>query len=131
MKRTRKCTQKNSEDRVVNLLEDLSEFQRFQKEVLPALRKAVADKKPAKEILELVKAHAAARLGTIALTSFDPAVAIQAIEKVFQRTDGPVTQEHKHEHQFHDLPETQLDALLKTKLAKAQGITPPDDGSKH
>lgn len=131
MSKTRKCSQKNSEDRMINTIEDLREFDDFKQKVLPAIRKAMAAGKSTKEILDIAKAMATARLATIACTSTDEKNATAAIEKLLQRTDGPVVQKQESTHKFEKLPEEQLDAILLTKLARAQEDSTEDDESQH
>lgn len=116
----RRLHQKNTEERAMDLIEDLREFEQFKQEVLPMLRDAVAKKKPSEEIFELVRAHSAAKLATIALLEKDSQKAMQAIDKILQRTDGPVVQKSETEHRFGRLKDEQLVALLKTKLNKTQ-----------
>lgn len=108
----------NAETRAVSTMDELREFEQFKKEILPALQEAVRLKKPSEEILELVRSHAAARLATIALLEPDSQKAMLGIEKVLQRTDGPVVQKSETDHRFGKLPEEQLDALIATRLNK-------------
>lgn len=127
----RKLSQKNTEDRMINTIEDLREYEQFKGEILPMLRQALVAGKTPTEILDMVKAHAAARLATIACIEPDSQKALTAIEKVFQRTEGPVVQKTETEHKFSNLPDEQLDAIIKTKLRKSEEHTDEDDSITH
>lgn len=110
---------KNAETRALSEIQDLRDFEEFRETIAPALRAAVRDKAPSEDILELVRSHAVARLASIALMEEDSLKALSAIEKVLQRTDGPIIQKTESEHRFGKLPEDQIDALIKTKLSKS------------
>jgi hypothetical protein len=105
------------ENQTVAILQEVREFQEFRDSLLPVLRADLKNGTPAKEILEKVKALAAARLGHIMMTENDSGKALSAISQVLDRTDGKAKESVKHTHQLEELPSQQLESLLATEIA--------------
>lgn len=109
---------KNSvEEKMVSQLDKLSEFEEFEKEILPALKADVRKRTPAKQVLEKIMTIAAARLASLAATEKDPVKALALIKEVFDRVEGKSKDRVEQEHKFKNLKDEQLDALLLSKLA--------------
>lgn len=120
-----------AESRAVEHIEDVREFEDFREYVLPKLRKAMIEvgkgKKTAKDILEMFKAEAAARQVTIAMTSMNEAAALKAVEKILDRTEGPIVQKHDVTH-HEKMTDDQLDAQILAKVGKLKS---EDDELEH
>lgn len=109
------------EERTIEALGDLAEFERFQAEVLPKLRDAVLNKgASAKDILDMVQTVAAARLGTMVVTEQDSGKALAAIKDILDRTQGKATEKREISHKFEKLKEEELDALLQSRLNEVE-----------
>lgn len=102
---------------MVDALDDLAEFKEFKKSLLPALRADLAKGTPAKDILEKMKSLAAARLGHIIMSEKDSGKALSAIKDVLDRTEGKAKETVVTTHKFQNMKESELDALLKSKLS--------------
>lgn len=105
------------EDRAAVALDDLEEFKEFKKSLLPVLRADLKAGTPAKDILEKLKALAAARLGHILMAEIDSGKALSAIKDVLDRTEGKAKETVETTHKFQNMKEAELDALLKSKMA--------------
>lgn len=94
--------------------------------LLPGLKAALRMGLSAEQIYAEFTSMAAARGVNIALTETDSAKALAAIKDVLDRTQGKATERQEHTHRLEQLPDEQLDALLKTKI---QDVT--TKGTKH
>ena len=99
-------------------LDDLAEFQRFQEDVLPILRKAIAEGWSAEKILSHPKLEAmmAARQVTMAIMGRDDGRAHAAIEAALNRSKGKATERKEVSHKLETLADSELDALLNQSL---------------
>ena len=101
----------------VTLADELSEFESFRAQVLPALRADLAKGLSDVQIIEKYKAVAAARLISLIAEAGDNAnLALTASRDVLDRTLGKATEKKVVEHRLARLPEEQLDAILTSKL---------------
>lgn len=98
--------------RRVSAMDLLAEYE----ELLPGLKAALRMGLSAEEIYTEFQAMAAARGIQIALTERDSGKAIAAIKDVLDRTQGKAKERQEHTHRLQQLPDEQLDALLKTKI---------------
>lgn len=105
----------------IDIITELEEFEEFKQQLLPILRKAMLDKKPAKEILELARAHAAARIATIAATEVDAGKALAAARDILDRTEGKPVERKEFSHKLGKLKEEEIDALLISSLSELDG----------
>ena len=98
-------------------LEDLELYMEFQSKIIPELRAMLLSGAKDKDILSQYTPQVAARLVTIALTDPDNTKALAAIKDLLDRTNGKATEHKKIDHQFSNLTDKELDALLKSELS--------------
>lgn len=111
--RVNRGQRKNSvEDQAVALVDRVSEFEKFEREVMPALRESVAKGEAPTSMRKKYLSHATARLITEALTNPDATKALAAIKEIFDREEGKAVEKKAVEHRLGKLPEKELDALL-------------------
>lgn len=113
-----------TEDRMIEAIDDLAEFDQFKAEVLPAIRKQLAAGASTKDILSTARSVAVARLAMIAVHEGDSKTALQAIKELLERTDGKVSEKKEITHQLANMKDEELDALLIT------AATESDDGDE-
>jgi glucuronate isomerase len=113
----RKQIDKRQENDMVKMISNLAEFEKFKDEVLPALRKDLLSGMDAKQLREKYIALAQARQISIAVGSVDEAKSLTAIQSIIDRTEGKATEHKTVKHQFADLKDTELDAILASEEA--------------
>jgi hypothetical protein len=118
------------DNKLVELADDLKEFEEFKISILPVLRDMVTAKAPPAEILEMVQSLAAAKLGTMIVRS-DGKNTLAAIKEVLDRTQGKATEKIEQTHKFENMKEEQLDALLKSKLGSLNKDVAKKDPKAH
>lgn len=117
------------EHRMAGLLDDLREFEQYREDVLPEIRRMLKEGASAEKILERFSNMAAARAVTIALTEEDSSKALAAIKDVIDRSQGKAVERKEVKHQFSELKDEELDALLESKLKEAAASeSASDDG---
>lgn len=104
------------EHRMVQKLDELAEFESFKTEILPKLRKAIKDNLSTKEITEMARAIATARVATIAAWSEDDKTALSAAKELLDRAEGKATEKKEITHKMANLKDEDLDALLITAI---------------
>ena len=109
-----------NQDRACQLIDDLAEFETFQHEILPALRKDIESGMPYREMERKYLGLAAARKITIALREPDSSKALAAIKDMQDRADGKPTEHRVNTHKFQALPDEELDAVLKSEIAELE-----------
>ncbi len=107
------------EDRMIQDLDDLSEFQDFKAEMLPKIRKQLQAGASTKDILNTARAVAVGRLAMIASMEGDSKTALAAIKELLERTDGKVTEKKEIAHHLAAMPTEELDALLITAVTES------------
>lgn len=100
------------EESTIEALGDLEAFEKFRKDILPALQEAVLKGTKAEDIMKQYASHAAARTVTIALTEVDPGKALNAAKDILDRAQGKAIERKEFKHKLQDLTDQQLDALL-------------------
>lgn len=108
------CTQ---EDRMIEAMDDLAEFDQFKAEILPKIRKQLSANAPTKDILNTARAVAVGRLAMIAALENDSKTALTAIKELLERTDGKVLEKKEITHAMANLKDDDLDALLITAVS--------------
>jgi uncharacterized coiled-coil protein SlyX len=98
-------------------LEELEMYAEFKAKVLPELRQMMAKGTNDKDILKTFSKHVAARLVSIALTEPDSQKAMSAVKELLDRVHGKSTDNKSIKHEFAELNDTQLDALIMTELS--------------
>lgn len=97
------------------LIQDLRDFEEFQETILPALRKDVKAGLTAEQLQKKYSALAQARLISEALTNENAAVAIPAAKDLLDRTHGKATEKKIVKHQFDDMSDEELNAILESE----------------
>jgi len=122
---------RSPQDRAAEALDQLALFEKFQREVLEKFQSMVLEGKTEKEIYAVCAPMAAARTATIALTDPDSNKALAAAKDVLDRHGGKATERKVVQHQYENLSDTELDALLLSQAAEAdeeeeeEGAGPP------
>ena len=93
------------------LLDQARQFEEW-RELLPMLKGDLKRGATAKEIREKYSAFLQARQVSIALTTDDVAKADAAINKIIDRVEGKATEKREVTHQFAELTDEQLDAII-------------------
>lgn len=109
-----------SQARMTTMLDELSAFEEFKKEILPALREDLTSGMEAADLYKKYQAHAAARGITIALTSTNERNAINIIKDIQDRAGGKAVERKVTEHRFADLPEEELDSIVLSEWQRAE-----------
>ncbi|MCK5020956.1 MAG: hypothetical protein KAS32_28335 [Candidatus Peribacteraceae bacterium] len=102
--------------RAVKLHDQLAAFESFKNEILPALRADLKTGLDAAAIYDKYQAYAAARGVTIAMTSADEGKSLQAIKDILDRAQGKAVERRETKHQFEELSDEELDAMVLTEL---------------
>ena len=97
-------------------MDDLAEFERFRRELLPAIQQDILAGMDAREIMKKYAAHAVGSILTTALVSADAGQRIAAAKFCVDHAAGKATESKILEHRLKDLDENQLDSLIKSQL---------------
>lgn len=114
------------EDRLMDTLEELEEFEDFKKALLPELRRLIKSKAPTEEILSAARAAAVARLASLAVMEEDSKTALGAIKELMDRLHGKSTEKKEITHAMAKLKDEELDALVLTSLSDEEGNSEAD-----
>jgi hypothetical protein len=104
---------------LVTALDEKMIYDEWSKELLPELKRLVAEGVKPKDILKKFEGLAAARIVAVALTG-DEKNALIAARDIQDRVSGKPVETKKLEHQFSDLTDEQLDAMIKSKLQTSE-----------
>ena len=128
MPRKKRPTRNRQEDKTVRSLDHLADFEEFSTSILPVLRQDIKDGMTAEQLRKKYEALVEARTISIAFSAEDPGKALAAAKDVKDRASGKAREVKDIHHHMEDLPEEEIDALLKTKMAEL-GIK--DEDSLH
>ena len=112
-------TARAEQDRKVDMLDRLSQFDWFEQTILPAIREDLQAGTPAEALRAKYQAVVQACLISTAIADSDPKNRIAASKDVLDRSEGKAKERVEQTHKFESLDEDQLTAILKSKLAKA------------
>jgi hypothetical protein len=127
-----KQTYNRTEAQLARSLDKLAAFQDWSADILPRLRKMLANPDVTPEdILEFSKAYAVAKVATIAFTDDDNARALSAAKDLLDRSLGKAKERQEVEHKFGKLKEEELDALIESRLAEASTADDADERTDH
>jgi hypothetical protein len=104
------------EDSMIEALDDLAAYETFQLDMPKELRRALIDKLPPDEIYKKFANVAAARIVQIIATEKDSGKALAAAREVLDRTFGKAIERKQVRHQFEELSDQELDAVLLSEL---------------
>lgn len=116
-----------TENRMMDALEELANYEEFVAHLAPQLKKDLVSGMSSEDIYKKYSGMAAARAVAIATTERNPAVAMKAIQEVLDRALGKPTQKIEAKHRFDELSEEELDALVLAEL-KRGAIDVTDEG---
>ena len=103
-------------DKACRDIDKLAEFDQFCEEVLPALRRDLQSGMSAKSLREKYMAKCTAREISIAIGDPDSGKALTAIKNIVDRVEGKAVETKAITHKYEQMSDSQLDALLLTKL---------------
>jgi hypothetical protein len=122
-RRGKKPTKNREDERMAKAMCELEAFEKFKDEILPALRRDLDKKMSAEEILQKYATLAAARGISIALSEKDAGKALSAVKNILDRVQGKATERREVKHQYEDLPDEELDAILMSEMQDLEGMT--------
>lgn len=102
-------------ERMERLLKDLTEFESFREQILPAIRKDLLSGYTAAQLREKYAAMIQARIITEALTNPDAGKANLAGKDIIDRVEGKATEKREVKHTFENLSDEELEAILKSE----------------
>lgn len=120
-KRPRGRPRRQTEQRMLDSLEHLTLFQRWQQEVLPRMQAAFKAGKGAEDLYKEFAGDAAARAIMIATTSPDAGKAMAAIVDILNRAQGKPTEQVQLSHKYEKLKDDELDALVLSVVNDKKG----------
>lgn len=98
------------------LMDDLSDFDEFRQDILPAIRRDLKSGMSSEDLRKKYLSWVTARQLTIALSDKDSGRANMAAKDVQDRAEGRATEKKEVTHKFEHLPDAELDALLLSKM---------------
>ena len=107
--------------KAAQLSDDITDFEQFREELLPALRADLKKGLDAETLYRKYQAYAAARGVTIAMTSTDEGKALQAVKEILDRSQGKATEKKEVTHRLSKLSDKELDSVLITQLEEYDG----------
>lgn len=122
--------QAKKDEKTCQMMEELEIFEEWKKSVLPELREMLLNKMTAEQIAKKYAAHAVARAVTIATTSTDEKAALSACKDIIDRAHGKPTETQKHVHEFDQMSEQDLNAVIKSQL-EGLGMTIIEEGDEE
>lgn len=118
MRSRRHGSKKNStEDTLLESIEHKAYLQ-FKTKMIQSVKEDLMAGMKAEDILKKYEAYAAA---TLVSSLINPKDAVQAAEKLMDRTQGKAVQRNVSTHKFERLSEEELDSLLQSKLSGLEG----------
>ena len=105
-----------AEDKAVDAMDELSEYQDFKENILPALREDLQKGMSAEDIRKKYSGYVQAAMLTTALTDSDASKRIAAAKDIIDRSEGKPTESKEVRHSLEKMPEEQLDSILWSKL---------------
>jgi hypothetical protein len=109
----------HKERALVRALDDLAEFEEFEVEILPMLKKMIRSKASTPEILEQARPLLVAKLVSIAMNSDDEGRRASMALSLLDRIDGKPVERKEFHHKLGKLKDEEVDALILTKLREA------------
>jgi hypothetical protein len=108
------------ENKMARALDSLAEFERFQDDLLPILKKAIDEGWTQEKIYShpRIQAMVAAKNVQIALMEKDSGRAHAAVKDITDRTVGKPTEKLEVKGKLEKMSDAELDALLATQLAE-------------
>lgn len=111
---------RQTENRRIKSLDRLAELEAFEQEILPALKRDLKAGLTADELRKKYAAYAQARLITTIMIDPDSSKATAAAKDILDRTEGKPKETKEVTHRLQNLPEEELDAILKSEMEDIQ-----------
>lgn len=108
------------EDRMADLIDNLTDYEDFVHNVLPALRRDVETGMSTGDLRKKYASLIQARVITEALTNPDAGKALTAAADLLNRVEGKATERKEIKHSLADLPDKELDAILESELKELE-----------
>jgi paraquat-inducible protein B len=105
-----------TENDTVDLIDQLTQFEDFQGNILPALQKDVKAGLSTSELRKKYASLVQARIITAALANPDDSKAMAAAADLLNRVEGKATERKEVKHTLASLSEEELDAVLKSEI---------------
>lgn len=124
-----KSRQKEYATRRMNRLADkLAAVEDYHANVPAELRRLLENRATPDDILQFAASLAAARLVT-ELASSHAGTAMEAAKQILDRSQGKAVERIQQHHKFEKLDESQIDALLLSKLKEVGGSSEEEESS--
>jgi gamma-glutamyl:cysteine ligase YbdK (ATP-grasp superfamily) len=114
--------------RTIAAMEEKDQLLAIREALLPELRADLASGLTAEQIYQKYQTLAAARSVQIVATEVDSSKALAAVKDILDRSQGKAKERQEIEHRLGKLPETELDALLLTKLKRIEDAEEAGNG---
>lgn len=122
-KSSRPRTVNGVENKMINLIDQLAEYESFTKNIPKELREAILKGTSAKALYKKYENFAAVRVIQILMTEKDSAKALAAVKELLDRTHGKATEHKDIRHSLEQLEDKEIDALL---LGEMEDVTSDD-----
>jgi hypothetical protein len=126
IRRGKKTAINREEESTVQAIQELQAFEKFKDEILPNLRRDIAQGLGAEDMLKKYAALAAARGISIALGDKDSSRALGAVKDILDRVQGRATERKEVKHKYDDLPDEELDAILLSEMQDLETMVEKD-----
>lgn len=113
-RRQKKFSGRPEQDSVASLIDQLTEFEDFQRTILPALRKDIKAGMSPEDMRKKYASLVQARTITTAVTS-DDGRAMAAAKDILDRTEGRATERKEITHRYAEMKDEELDAILQSE----------------
>lgn len=110
-------TENMKEMSVVNLIDEVAEFEDFKQKILPAIRKDLRAGMSEKDLREKYSAYVQADVLSTALVDPNSAVRLAASKDVLDRKEGKAKENKEVTHRYGNLTDAQLKAILNSEEA--------------
>ena len=126
---SRNRSENHKEHAMAVTLDELSRFEEFKENILPAIRQDLATGMSAKDIRAKYAAIVQAGVVTTALIDSNPAARLTAAKDILDRDEGKAKETKDIRHRFNELPDEQLDAILISELQDSEIVSSDDEES--
>lgn len=105
-----------TEDKTIDLIDQLTEFEDFKGNILPALQQDVKAGMSTSDLRKKYASLVQARLITAALANPDDSKALAAATDLLNRVEGKATERKEVKHILSNLSDRELDAVLQSEV---------------
>jgi hypothetical protein len=111
-----------TEDETIELIDQLTAFEDFQGNILPALQKDVKNGLSTKQLREKYASLVQARIITAALANPDDGKALAAATDLINRVEGKPTEKKEVTHTLANASDKEIDAILRSELEELEDM---------